>query len=156
MALEGTTLNTTAPVILIILDGFGINPRREGNAIANASTPHLEALLKNYPNCRLSMSGVDVGLPAGQMGNSEVGHMNIGAGRVVYQDYTRIEWRTQFQTGRHRSGRARSNHRFSVSVTSAIDDVRSAGRCASIRAHNSRTGTGRGRAVSARRHRSAT
>ena len=90
MALEGTTLNTTAPVILIILDGFGINPRREGNAIANASTPHLEALLKNYPNSRLSMSGVDVGLPAGQMGNSEVGHMILGSGRIVYQDLTLI------------------------------------------------------------------
>jgi 2,3-bisphosphoglycerate-independent phosphoglycerate mutase len=54
---------TTSPVILVILDGFGINPRKEGNAIAGASTPNLDALLQNYPNSRLSMSGVDVGLP---------------------------------------------------------------------------------------------
>jgi 2,3-bisphosphoglycerate-independent phosphoglycerate mutase len=83
-------LSTTPPVILVILDGFGINPRKEGNAIASASTPNLDALLKNYPNSRLSMSGVDVGLPDGQMGNSEVGHMILGAGRIVYQDLTLI------------------------------------------------------------------
>jgi 2,3-bisphosphoglycerate-independent phosphoglycerate mutase len=77
-------------VILIILDGFGINPRKEGNAIAHAATPHLDALLKNYPNSHMSMSGIDVGLPAGQMGNSEVGHMILGAGRIVYQDLTLI------------------------------------------------------------------
>jgi 2,3-bisphosphoglycerate-independent phosphoglycerate mutase len=81
---------STTPVILVILDGFGINPRKEGNAVANAATPNLDALLKNYPNSRLSMSGVDVGLPAGQMGNSEVGHMILGAGRIVYQDLTLI------------------------------------------------------------------
>ncbi len=78
------------PVVLIILDGFGINPRKEYNAIANASTPNLDALLRAYPHSKLSMSGVDVGLPAGQMGNSEVGHMILGAGRVVYQDLTLI------------------------------------------------------------------
>jgi 2,3-bisphosphoglycerate-independent phosphoglycerate mutase len=83
-------LSTIEPVILIILDGFGINPKREGNAVANASTPNLDALLRNYPNSRLSMSGEDVGLPAGQMGNSEVGHMILGAGRIVYQDLTLI------------------------------------------------------------------
>jgi len=77
-------------VVLIILDGFGINPRKEYNAIANASTPNLDALLRGYPNSKLSMSGVDVGLPAGQMGNSEVGHMILGAGRIVYQDLTLI------------------------------------------------------------------
>ena len=77
-------------MILIILDGFGINPRKEGNAVANASKPNLDALLRDYPNSRLSMSGVDVGLPAGQMGNSEVGHMILGAGRIVYQDLTLI------------------------------------------------------------------
>jgi 2,3-bisphosphoglycerate-independent phosphoglycerate mutase len=77
-------------VVLIILDGFGINPRKEYNAIANATTPNLDALLRDYPNAKLSMSGVDVGLPAGQMGNSEVGHMILGAGRVVYQDLTLI------------------------------------------------------------------
>jgi 2,3-bisphosphoglycerate-independent phosphoglycerate mutase len=72
------------------LDGFGINPRKEFNAIANASTPNLDRLLGDYPHARLSMSGVDVGLPAGQMGNSEVGHMILGAGRIVYQDLTLI------------------------------------------------------------------
>jgi 2,3-bisphosphoglycerate-independent phosphoglycerate mutase len=87
---RNSSLSKTSPVILVILDGFGINPRREGNAIANASTPNLDSLLKNYPNSRLSMSGIDVGLPAGQMGNSEVGHMILGAGRIVYQDLTLI------------------------------------------------------------------
>jgi 2,3-bisphosphoglycerate-independent phosphoglycerate mutase len=77
-------------VILVILDGFGINPRKEGNAVAHASTPNLNALLRDYPNSRMSMSGADVGLPAGQMGNSEVGHMILGAGRIVYQDLTLI------------------------------------------------------------------
>ena len=81
---------STTPVILVILDGFGINPRKEGNAVANAATPNLDALLKNYPELALSMSGFDVGLPAGQMGNSEVGHMILGAGRIVYQDLTLI------------------------------------------------------------------
>jgi 2,3-bisphosphoglycerate-independent phosphoglycerate mutase len=83
-------LSTIEPVILIILDGFGINPKKEGNAVANASKPNLDALLRDYPNSRLSMSGEDVGLPAGQMGNSEVGHMILGAGRIVYQDLTLI------------------------------------------------------------------
>ena len=77
-------------MVVVILDGFGINPRKEFNAIANATTPNLDALLLDYPNSKLSMSGVDVGLPAGQMGNSEVGHMILGAGRVVYQDLTLI------------------------------------------------------------------
>ena len=78
-------MSTARPVILVILDGFGINPRHEGNAIANAAMRNFAALVKTYPNARLSMSGADVGLPDGQMGNSEVGHMNIGAGRVVPQ-----------------------------------------------------------------------
>lgn len=81
---------SVTPVILVILDGFGINPRKEGNAVASAVTPNLDALLKTFPNSRLSMSGVDVGLPDGQMGNSEVGHMILGAGRIVYQDLTLI------------------------------------------------------------------
>ncbi|MGH7811085.1 MAG: 2,3-bisphosphoglycerate-independent phosphoglycerate mutase [Candidatus Binatia bacterium] len=83
-------MNKPPPVVLVILDGFGINPRKEYNAIANASTPNLDRLLRDYPHSRLSMSGVDVGLPAGQMGNSEVGHMILGAGRIVYQDLTLI------------------------------------------------------------------
>lgn len=78
------------PVILVILDGFGINPRKEGNAIAHATMRNFDALLRNYPNASLSMSGADVGLPDGQMGNSEVGHMILGAGRIVYQDLTLI------------------------------------------------------------------
>jgi 2,3-bisphosphoglycerate-independent phosphoglycerate mutase len=77
-------------VILVILDGFGINPRKEGNAIAHASMRNFAALLRKYPNASLSMSGADVGLPDGQMGNSEVGHMILGAGRIVYQDLTLI------------------------------------------------------------------
>jgi 2,3-bisphosphoglycerate-independent phosphoglycerate mutase len=83
-------LSTQQPVILVILDGFGINPRKEGNAIANASMPNMDRLLRTYPHSSLSVSGVDVGLPAGQMGNSEVGHMILGAGRIIYQDLTLI------------------------------------------------------------------
>ncbi|HEY2986176.1 MAG TPA: 2,3-bisphosphoglycerate-independent phosphoglycerate mutase [Candidatus Binatia bacterium] len=78
------------PLILIVLDGWGINPRREGNAIAEAATPNMDALARAYPSTRISISGLDVGLPDGQMGNSEVGHMHLGAGRVVYQDLTLI------------------------------------------------------------------
>ena len=75
---------------LIILDGWGIGPDYEGNAIKRAKTPNFDLLLRRYPNTSLSASGYDVGLPKGQMGNSEVGHLNIGAGRIVYQDLTRI------------------------------------------------------------------
>jgi 2,3-bisphosphoglycerate-independent phosphoglycerate mutase len=77
-------------VILIVLDGFGINQKKEGNAIAHASMPNMDSLRRNYPTSSLSMSGLDVGLPDGQMGNSEVGHMILGAGRIVYQDLTLI------------------------------------------------------------------
>ncbi len=79
------------PLILIILDGWGVNPKSEGNAIALARTPVYDALLRDYPHTTLDASGESVGLPEGQMGNSEVGHLNIGAGRVVYQDLTRID-----------------------------------------------------------------
>ena len=75
---------------LIIMDGFGINPECEGNAICQAGTPRLDALMAKYPHTQIGASGMDVGLPDGQMGNSEVGHLNIGAGRVVYQELTRI------------------------------------------------------------------
>ncbi len=78
------------PLCLIIMDGWGINPRKDGNAIALARTPVLDNLSKIYPTTTLNGSGLSVGLPKGQMGNSEVGHLNIGAGRVVYQDFTRI------------------------------------------------------------------
>jgi 2,3-bisphosphoglycerate-independent phosphoglycerate mutase len=76
--------------LLIVLDGFGYSPSVEGNAIAAAHTPTWDALWATAPHTLISGSGHDVGLPAGQMGNSEVGHMNLGAGRVVYQDLTRI------------------------------------------------------------------
>jgi 2,3-bisphosphoglycerate-independent phosphoglycerate mutase len=78
------------PVALIILDGWGINADCSNNAVCQAQTPRLDELLNRYPNSWLNASGLDVGLPEGQMGNSEVGHLNIGAGRVVYQDLTRI------------------------------------------------------------------
>lgn len=76
---------------LIILDGIGLREARESNALAAACTPNLNALLANYPNSQVATSGLAVGLPDGQMGNSEVGHMNLGAGRVVYQSLTRID-----------------------------------------------------------------
>lgn len=76
--------------ILIILDGWGINNEKQGNAFAIANTPFLDSLLKNFPNCKLQCSGSAVGLPDGTMGNSEVGHMNIGAGRKVLQNFVRI------------------------------------------------------------------
>jgi 2,3-bisphosphoglycerate-independent phosphoglycerate mutase len=75
---------------LIILDGWGIGDGSSSDAISNARTPFMDSLLKNYPHATLKTSGEDVGLPEGQMGNSEVGHLNIGAGRIVYQELTRI------------------------------------------------------------------
>lgn len=84
--------NTMAkqPLMLMILDGFGIAPQDNKNAIWLAKTPNLEHYIKDYPHTTLDASGMSVGLPDGQMGNSEVGHTNIGAGRVVYQELTRI------------------------------------------------------------------
>ena len=78
------------PVVLCIMDGFGHNPSDYGNAIKAANTPRLDEFMKNDPMTYIGASGMDVGLPDGQMGNSEVGHTNIGAGRVVYQELTRI------------------------------------------------------------------
>src|SRR5213595_2981645 len=84
------------PVMLIIRDGWGINPggqqsrEQNGDATLLASTPFHDQLYRDYPGGKLSASGLDVGLPEGQMGNSEVGHLNLGAGRIVYQDLTRI------------------------------------------------------------------
>ena len=77
-------------VALLILDGWGYGNNDSSNAVLAANTPFFDACLKNYPNSRLEASGEAVGLPAGQMGNSEVGHMNLGAGRVVYQELGRI------------------------------------------------------------------
>ncbi len=78
------------PAALIILDGWGLNPREDGNAIKHANTPFLKSLFAKYPSATLLTSGEAVGLPEGQMGTSEVGHLNIGAGRVVYQSLVRI------------------------------------------------------------------
>src|ERR1700677_5232272 len=86
----------TRPVLLIIRDGWRINPGGRAQAEANgdatllAKTPFHDRLYATYPRATLSASGMDVGLPEGQMGNSEVGHLNLGAGRIVYQDLTRI------------------------------------------------------------------
>ena len=76
--------------VLLILDGYGLNDKTEGNAVAQAKTPVMDALMKDYPFVKGNASGMAVGLPDGQMGNSEVGHLNMGAGRIVYQDLTRI------------------------------------------------------------------
>lgn len=83
-------MNKQQPVVLMILDGWGISEQTEGNAIAQSSTPHMDALLASCPHSQLLCSGEAVGLPDGQQGNSEVGHLNLGAGRVVYQELTRI------------------------------------------------------------------
>ena len=81
---------TPKPLVLIILDGFGHSDSHEGNAVYAAKMPVFDRLYQTMPNGLISGSGMDVGLPDGQMGNSEVGHMNLGAGRVVYQDFTRV------------------------------------------------------------------
>ncbi len=78
------------PTVLMKLDGFGLNDKSEGNAIAQADTPVIDKLMKDYPFVEGNASGLAVGLPDGQMGNSEVGHLNMGAGRIVYQELTRI------------------------------------------------------------------
>ncbi len=78
------------PMMLMILDGFGINDNEKANAVKLANTPNIDKLMKTWPTTEIYTSGLKVGLPDGQMGNSEVGHTNIGAGRIVYQDLTRI------------------------------------------------------------------
>lgn len=78
------------PTVLMILDGYGLNPRQDGNAVAEANTPVMDKLMAEYPFVKGNASGMAVGLPDGQMGNSEVGHLNMGAGRIVYQELTRI------------------------------------------------------------------
>ena len=78
------------PVVLMILEGYGLNDKTEGNAVAQAQTPVMDKLMQEYPFVRGNASGMAVGLPEGQMGNSEVGHLNMGAGRIVYQELTRI------------------------------------------------------------------
>src|ERR1035438_3719965 len=77
-------------VILIIMDGWGLGRKKESDAIQHAKTPFVSSLYKNYPHATLVTCGEAVGLPDGQMGNSEVGHLNLGAGRIVYQELERI------------------------------------------------------------------
>ena len=84
-------MNITKPIVLLILDGFGYRTETEDNAIAAANTPNLDALMRDYAFGTIDASERMVGLPRGQFGNSEVGHLNIGAGRVVEQDITRID-----------------------------------------------------------------
>src|SRR5262252_10087140 len=83
--------NRPKPLVLIILDGWGFRAESKANAIALARKPNYDQLLRDYPNTLIHTSGRYVGLPNGQMGNSEVGHLNIGAGRVVSMDITRID-----------------------------------------------------------------
>ena len=78
------------PVVLMILDGYGLNENKQNNAVWEAKTPVMDKLMAEYPFVKGNASGMAVGLPEGQMGNSEVGHLNMGAGRIVYQELTRI------------------------------------------------------------------
>lgn len=100
------------PVMLVIMDGWGVREDSNGNALARARTPNFHRLLERYPHTTLEASGEAVGLPAGQMGNSEVGHLNIGAGRVVYQELTRI-------TKAVRDGSFFANPAFNAAIQSA-------------------------------------
>jgi 2,3-bisphosphoglycerate-independent phosphoglycerate mutase len=100
------------PYVLVILDGWGHREETDYNAIANADTPNWDALWASRPHTLISGSGMDVGLPEGQMGNSEVGHMNLGAGRVVYQDFTRITHAIQ-------TGEFQSNQVFHSAIAKA-------------------------------------
>src|SRR5512147_2082674 len=104
------------PIVLIVLDGFGVRDNGADNAIALARTPNLDRLFAAYPHTELAASEMRVGLPDGQMGNSEVGHLNIGAGRVVYMDSTRI-------TRAMRTGEIERN----AALAAAMDPVREAG-----------------------------
>ncbi len=101
------------PFVLLILDGWGYRETTENNAIANAATPVMDELWETCPHTLISGSGLDVGLPDGQMGNSEVGHVNLGAGRVVYQDFTRITKAIQ-------DGEFASNPVISSNIQSAV------------------------------------
>ena len=85
-------------VILMILDGWGKSPDPKVSAIDNANTPFIDSLYTQYPNASLRTDGLNVGLPEGQMGNSEVGHMNLGAGRIIYQDLAKINLAVQNKT----------------------------------------------------------
>jgi len=105
------------PILLVIMDGLGINPDSEGNAVAGAKTPIIESILSEYPSTSIGASGGHVGLPDGQMGNSEVGHLNMGAGRVVFQNFTRISNAID-------SGAIKTN----LVLTSILNDLKSSGK----------------------------
>src|SRR5690554_5542700 len=109
------------PLVLIILDGFGHSDTPEHNAIESASTPVWDRVLQAAPNTLIDTSGLAVGLPEGQMGNSEVGHMTLGSGRVVYQSFTRIN--KAITDGEFASNRA---------YVKAIDKANSAGKAVHI------------------------
>src|SRR6056297_1159834 len=102
------------PVVLMILDGYGLSGNPKGNAVLAAETPNMDRLSSDWPTSRLQASGSYVGLPEGQMGNSEVGHLNIGAGRIVYQELTRI-------TNEIENGKFYSNFAFMQSIDAAGD-----------------------------------
>lgn len=87
---KGDNVMSKKPTVLMILDGYGLNEKCEANAVCEAKTPVMDRLMKEYPFVKGNASGMNVGLPEGQMGNSEVGHLNMGAGRIVYQDLTKI------------------------------------------------------------------
>ena len=102
-------------VLLMILDGWGLGDGSKSDVISQVGTPNISSLKKKYPSAKLHASGEDVGLPEGQMGNSEVGHLNIGAGRVVYQDLVKINKAC-------RSGELRSNQTLKDAFSYARDN----------------------------------
>ncbi len=146
--------STRKPLLLMILDGWGYRPEREDNAIALAATPCWDELWRNDPHGLIETSGAAVGLPEGQMGNSEVGHMNIGAGRIVFQDYSRIE-------NAIRDGSFRDNPQIRAAIEAAVKAGRSrtchgavvSGRRAQPRRSFHRDGPGGGATRSTGHHR---
>ncbi|GKX67715.1 2,3-bisphosphoglycerate-independent phosphoglycerate mutase [Inconstantimicrobium mannanitabidum] len=102
------------PVMLMILDGFGIAAKSDGNAVEAAVKPNYDRIIAKYPHTEIQASGLDVGLPKGQMGNSEVGHLNIGAGRIIYQELTRI-------TKAVEEGTILDNESLNIAMKNAID-----------------------------------
>ncbi len=113
--------NVKKPMVLVILDGYGHREEQQDNAILNAKKPVMDQLWKSYPHSLISASGLDVGLPDGQMGNSEVGHVNLGAGRIVYQDLTRLD--KEIKEG---------DFFTNATLTSAIDKAVTAGKAVHI------------------------
>lgn len=111
------TATTPRPVALIILDGYGHNPDNQHNAVAGAHTPNMDALWAERPRAFVHTDGNHVGLPDGQMGNSEVGHMNLGAGRIVFQDFTRITQAVE-------NGDLDHNPAFTIPMDDAVDHGR--------------------------------